>query len=176
MKLIDAIAQTESGGSTPHFPLVGDDNAIGDRTLVNKAYGCLQIRQGVVDQVNAKLGTTYKAQDCLGNRDLSVLIWNTYWTIFTKLVTDEDKAKAWNGGPGWKSIYNTSGYTTYSHNLDLYWATVQKWLAYPYPTPPQLAPVPQPTADTPEVTQEKITLLQKLLGLYKQLLTLITNK
>jgi hypothetical protein len=46
----------------------GNDNAIGDRTLAHKAYGCLQIRQPYVDDANPYLGTNFKAQECLGNR------------------------------------------------------------------------------------------------------------
>lgn len=114
--LIDAMIQVESRG---------DDNAEGDKTLTNHAYGCLQIRQGVVDTVNAFLKTNYKAQDCLGNRALSILIFNTYWMVYTLLVTDEDRAKAWNGGPGWKSQYGKPGYETYTSNLNTYWTKVQ---------------------------------------------------
>lgn len=114
--LLDAQIQVESGG---------DDNAKGDLSLANHAYGCLQIRQGVVDEVNAKLGSAYKAQDCLGNRRLSVLIWTTYWQIHTEMVTDEDKAKCWNGGPGWKILYGQPGHEVYTSNLDVYWSRVE---------------------------------------------------
>jgi hypothetical protein len=107
----------------------GDDNAEGDLGLTDHAYGCLQIRQGVVDQVNAKLGTHYRSQDCLGNRNLSVKIWTTYWTIFPELVTNEDKAKAWNGGPGWKRIYNLVNKSVaqqhYCDAIDAYWEKVK---------------------------------------------------
>lgn len=116
--LLDAITQVESGGN---------DFAIGDITLTDKAYGCLQIRQGVVDQVNAKLGTSYLSKDCLGNRSLSFKIWNTYWTVFNR-PTDEDKAKSWNGGPYWKSKYGKKGYEKYTKNLDDYWIKVQSKL------------------------------------------------
>lgn len=119
LPLMDAIIQTESGGN---------DYARGDLALAQPAYGCMQIRQGVVDQVNSKLGTSHKSIECLGNRALSILIWNTYWTIFTQFVTDEDKAKAWNGGPGWKSLYGHPGHESYTHNLNLYWATVEKFI------------------------------------------------
>ena len=119
LALIDAEIQVESGGN---------DMAEGDMTLPDHAYGCLQIRQGVVDQVNAKLGTQHKSQDCLGNRALSLLIWNTYWTIFTDMVSDEDKAKAWNGGPGWKALYSKVGYEKYTAELDAYWAKVKSYM------------------------------------------------
>jgi hypothetical protein len=106
----------------------GDDNAEGDKTLAAHAYGCLQIRQGVCDSVNAKFGTTYVSQDCLGNRKVSTDIWNKYWQVFTFLVSDEDRAKGWNGGPYWKRIYNAPGYEKYSANIDEYWIKVQKYL------------------------------------------------
>lgn len=102
----------------------GNDYAVGDLSLKDHAYGCLQIRQGVVDQVNGHLGTSYKSQDCLGNRELSIKIWTTYWTIFTDMVTDKDKAFSWNGGPGWKQYYGKTGHETYTANLDAYWSKV----------------------------------------------------
>lgn len=121
--LLNAIIQVESKG---------DDNAIGDLTLVNHAYGALQIRQGVCDNVNAKFGTTYQAQDCLGNRSTSIDIWNKYWLVYPSIVTNEDKARSWNGGPAWKTVYyltnKTSGQITYCNNLDIYWSKVQKYL------------------------------------------------
>jgi hypothetical protein len=112
-KLIAALIQVESEGN---------DNAIGDRNLANKAYGCLQIRKPYVDDVNAYLGTSYKAQDCLGNRELSIAIFRAYMKRY-KLTTDEQKARAHNGGPaasrvGTKQYYATNGY----------WAKVRKWL------------------------------------------------
>lgn len=119
VSLVDALIHIESQAN---------DYAIGDLGLKDHAYGCLQIRQGVVDQVNAKLGTSYKSSDCLGNRALSITIFTTYWTIFTGLTTDEDKAKAWNGGPGWKQYYGKAGYETYTKDLDIYWSKVKPLL------------------------------------------------
>lgn len=117
--LLNAIIQVESGG---------DDNAEGDLHLENHAYGCLQIRQGVCDDVNTKFNTIYKSQDCLGNRAVSVDIWNKYWQVFTFLISDEDRAKAWNGGAYWQKIYKTPGHEEYSANIDEYWIKVQKYL------------------------------------------------
>lgn len=112
-KLIAALIQVESGD---------DDYAIGDRNLTHKAYGCLQIRQPYMDDANAFLGTSYKAQDCLGNRELSIKIFRTYMQRY-KLTTDEQKARAHNGGasaarPGTKMNKAT----------DAYWAKVKKLL------------------------------------------------
>lgn len=118
--LLDAMIQVESGGN---------DNAEGDLNIPDHAYGCLQIRQGVCDNVNARFGTTYKAQDCLGHRNVSVDIFNKYWLIHTEMITNQDKAFAWNGGPGWRSEYGVPSYQVYTSELNAYWARVQKELA-----------------------------------------------
>lgn len=116
LSLIDAMISVESQGN---------DWAVGDINLPDHAYGCLQIRQGVVDQINVKFGTKYKSQDCLGNRYLSLGMFDQYWKVFPQLTTDEEKAKAWNGGPGWETIYKKTGYEKYSNNIDAYWKKVQ---------------------------------------------------
>ena len=99
-KLIQALIKVESGG---------DDNAIGDRRLKNKAYGCLQIRQPYVDDVNRSLKTAYRAEQCLGNRNLSIKIFNAYMAIYAttgrlgRPVMDQDVSRVHNGGPnGWR--------------------------------------------------------------------------
>lgn len=118
--ILTAVIMQESGGN---------DYAVGDKTLVNKAYGALQIRQGVADAVNHALGTSYKAQDCLGNRDLSINMWTTYFTkCYPNMVSDQDKAFTWNGGPGWKQFYGKKGYETYTKNLDAYWSNISGML------------------------------------------------
>lgn len=119
MDLEEVIIEVESGGN---------DKAIGDRNLVHQAYGAMQIRQPLVDDVNRFLKTSYRAQDCLGNRDLSLKMWDTYFKIYPELKTDEDKAKAWNGGAGWKTLYGRKGYEKYTKNLDIYWSKVKKLL------------------------------------------------
>lgn len=91
----------------------GNDNAIGDKNLVNKAYGCLQVRQPCMDDVNKKLGTSHLAQECLGNRDLSLLTFRTYISIYEPNGTDEEKSRCWNGGPNWRlKRSSTDGYWT----------------------------------------------------------------
>lgn len=121
--ILDVLIQVESGG---------DDMAEGDKTLTNHAYGCLQIRQGVCDAVNEKFGTNYKAENCLGHRQVSLDIWEKYWQVFPLIVTDEDKARSWNGGPAWKKIYyadnKTPAQINYCNNLDTYWSKVKKLL------------------------------------------------
>ena len=83
----------------------GDDKAIGDKNLSQKAYGCLQIRQPACDDINQRYGTNYRAEDCLGNRDLSLTILRLYIRIWAteknleRQPTLEDYARIWNGGP-----------------------------------------------------------------------------
>jgi len=105
--LISALIQVESSGH---------NDAIGDKHLKQKAYGCLQIRQPAVDDYNRWHGTNHKAEDCLGNRSLSVAICKSYIGRYAtesrlgRKPSDEDKARIWNGGPnGWKSS-GTVGY------------------------------------------------------------------
>jgi hypothetical protein len=98
--LIDALIKVESGGN---------DWAVGDKHLADKAYGCLQIRKPCVDDVNRVYKTKYAAPGMLGNRKDSVDVFNRYMSIYAtekmigRPVTDEDRARIWNGGPtGWK--------------------------------------------------------------------------
>ena len=98
-----------------------DDSRIGDLNLVNKAYGCLQIRLPCITDVNHAYDTNYKAQDMLNNRELSILVCKAYWAIWMtreKLghtPTWEDKARSWNGGPnGWRK-----------QSTEYYWRDVQ---------------------------------------------------
>lgn len=167
MNLIDALIQTESGGDYPHFPNLGDDNAVGDKNLLNHAYGCLQIRKPCVDDVNNRLKTSHKAQDCLGNRNLSILICNTYFSIYEPNGTDEAKARLWNGGPSWR---------LHPRATDAYWKTVSKWLSVPYPKPVETTPVSLQPTQTQTEEKIKLNLLQQALQLAKRLLALITNK
>ena len=117
--LIDALIHVESGG---------DDNAKGDLGLAQHAYGCLQIRQPVCDDVNRHYGTNHQSQDCLGNRAISIDICNKYFEMYPQNSSDEDKARSWNGGANWKLIYNKPGYGNYSHNIDVYWDKVSSYL------------------------------------------------
>ena len=120
LTLIQAIIQVESNGN---------DNAIGDLGLKHPAYGCMQIRQPLVIDVNRKFGTNYNAKDCLGNRALSIELFNKYFEIYSHNKTDEHKARAWNGGGNFHLLYGKKGYEKYSKNLDDYWGKVSKILA-----------------------------------------------
>lgn len=110
MTLEQALILQESGGN---------DQAIGDRNLVKKAYGCLQIRQPCVDDVNRKLGTNYHAEDCLGNRTLSLKIFETYISIYEPNSSNEEKSRCWNGGPSWRLKRSAT---------DGYWSSVNRKL------------------------------------------------
>ena len=105
-----AIMKQESGG---------DLYAIGDKTLADKAYGCMQIRQPCVNDVNKALGKSMKSEECLGNLNLSIFIFREYQKIYNKNGTDEEKARTWNGGPGWRRRPSLT---------DHYWSAVKRKL------------------------------------------------
>ncbi len=114
-KLVDALIQVESQGN---------DNAIGDKHLNEKAYGCLQIRKPCVSDVNKVFGTNYIAEQMLGNRQLSLWVFSKYMELYAveaklgRVVTDEDRARIWNGGP-----------TGYKRTSTIpYWEKVKKLL------------------------------------------------
>ncbi len=122
MRSIDfAILQVESEG---------DDNAHGDKNLPQQAYGPLQIRQPVCDDVNKAYGTHFAASDMLGRRSRSLAIFWLYMSIHAtsvqlgRPVTDEDRARIWNGGP---SAWDTS--SRMHAATDAYWAHVQRSMA-----------------------------------------------
>jgi hypothetical protein len=115
-RLIAALIKVESNGN---------DHAIGDRHMNNKAYGCLQIRQPCVDDVNQRFGTKIRADSLIGNRSLSVWVCQRYLERYGTRAqigrepSDEDLARIWNGGPnGWKK-----------QSTSAYWTKVQKALA-----------------------------------------------
>jgi hypothetical protein len=95
-RLIAALIQVESKGN---------DRAHGDLHMKQQAYGPLQIRQPVCDDINRRFGTNHHAEDCLGNRALSVELCKQYLSMYAtekrlgREVTDEDRARIWNGGP-----------------------------------------------------------------------------
>ena len=113
--LIAALIQVESGGN---------NYAVGDKHLVDRAFGCLQIRKPVCIDVNKALGTSYKPEDMLGDRNLSIKVYNAYMELYAtskalgRPVTDQDRARIWNGGPTGYKKASTVGY----------WSLVQKAL------------------------------------------------
>lgn len=108
--LIDAIITVESQGNL---------YAIGDKNLKDKAYGCMQIRQPACDDVNRTYGTSYKAEQMLGNKEASIDVFNKYTEIYAPSGMDEQKARVWNGGPGG---------VMYPSRTDGYWAKVSALL------------------------------------------------
>ncbi|OHA24961.1 MAG: hypothetical protein A3C79_03185 [Candidatus Taylorbacteria bacterium RIFCSPHIGHO2_02_FULL_45_28] len=114
-RLIAALIEVESHGN---------DQAIGDKHMKEKAYGALQIRKPCVLDVNQRLGTKHRPEDMLGNRSLSVKVCRTYLERYAnrkalgREPTLEDLARIWNGGPmGWRK-QSTLGY----------WSKVEKAL------------------------------------------------
>jgi len=91
-KLIEAVIAVESSGN---------DFAVGDG---GKSVGCLQIRKSVVDDVNRAYGTKYTYADRF-SRKKSKEIFLRYMNLYAtrkrlkRAVTNEDRARIWNGGP-----------------------------------------------------------------------------
>lgn len=113
--LLGALIKVESGGN---------DDAVGDNGLHNKAYGALQIRRPYMDDVNRVFGSKNNPQECLGNRDLSVLTLNRYMSIYATEKrlghyppTAQDIARIHNGGP--------MGYR--NSKTIMYWDKVKKF-------------------------------------------------
>jgi len=96
--LIPSLIQVESQGS---------DKAIGDN---GKAFGCLQIWEVVIKDVNRVYKTNYKHSDMMFRYPscevcfLYLKFWGNQYTKKTgKKASLEVLSKIWNGGPnGWK--------------------------------------------------------------------------
>ena len=94
--LLAALLAVESGGN---------DHAIGDH---GRAVGALQIHAAVVADVNRRHGTRYTHAGMTSRRDavaVATLYLGTYATPerLGRAVTNEDRARIWNGGPdGWR--------------------------------------------------------------------------
>ena len=104
---VDTLIENESSG---------DAMMIGDNDRTNKAYGPLQVRKTVVDDVNKQFHWHYRAEECLGNLGLSFKIFYAYqsiWATEDKIghkVTMRDMFRIWNGGPRGFEHENTLGY------------------------------------------------------------------
>jgi hypothetical protein len=107
--LIAALVRVESGGNV---------EAIGDKNLRNHAYGPLQVRQTVCDDVNMHFSTHYVAASCLGNLNVSKEIFHRYMQIYWTAKNlghaprIEDCARIWNGGPTGARKSSTQYYWT----------------------------------------------------------------
>jgi len=104
LSLVGAIEQVESGG---------DVNAIGDN---GKALGCLQIWEVCFNDVKhypEMKGYVYKD---VVKRDVAYLVFKLYMKRYAtekrlgRKVTDQDRARIWNGGP---NGYKKSGTLNY---------------------------------------------------------------
>lgn len=111
LDLISAIIQVESGGNL---------YAVGDLDLSDHAYGCMQIRRPVCDDINKKYGLTLQSKDMLGNKDLSIDTFNKYIAIYEPQGTNEAKARLWNGGPFWRNNQSAT---------DAYWKNVSSMIS-----------------------------------------------
>ena len=109
--LAEAIIQVESEGDT---------NVIGDNNITNHAYGCMQIRQGVCDDVNKNFGLNFKPFNMLGNAFLSICYFEKYCQIYLPNGTDEQKSRLWNAGPNWQNEINAT---------NDYWSKVKGYLS-----------------------------------------------
>ena len=95
--LLAALLAVESGGN---------DHAIGDN---GRAIGALQIHAAVVADVNRHHGTHYTHAGMVRRVDavaVATLYLGTYATRerIGRPVTDEDRARIWNGGPNGLSL------------------------------------------------------------------------
>lgn len=111
MHLISALIHTETRG------VRDPDHAMGDYVHGRPtAFGCLQISQKVIDDVNRITGRRLTVTDAF-HRPTAIWICQTYlnyWATKERLgrePTDQDRARIWNGGPdGWHE-----------------WATMRYW-------------------------------------------------
>ena len=93
--LASLLMQVETGNR----PLVGDNG---------RALGPLQVHAGAVQDVNRAFGTRYRHADMM-DRAASVAVLDRYLWLYAqprrlgRAVTNEDRARIWNGGPdGWR--------------------------------------------------------------------------
>ena len=105
VSLIDALIQVESNGNV---------EAVGDN---GKAFGCLQIWNIVIQDVNRIYKTRYKHKDAF-NKNKSKQICRLYLTYWGKhyervthnKITYEILARIWNGGPKGYRKFQTIAY------------------------------------------------------------------
>lgn len=110
-KFLHAIVMQESSGNV---------GAIGDLKLKEHAYGPMQIRQPVCDDVNNRFKSSLKSEQMLNNLELSQDTFTKYMSIYFPIGgTFEEMSRCWNAGPNWKNeMKATNGY----------WEGVQKYL------------------------------------------------
>lgn len=105
--ILDAIIQVESNGNV---------FAIGDLNRTFHAYGPLQIRMTVIQDVNRVYRTCYTPEECYGNLPLSRDIFSKYELLYAteqnvgRKVEVSDIVRIWNGGPKGFRKQSTMGY------------------------------------------------------------------
>lgn len=87
------------------------------------AYGSLQIRKDVLEDVNHRYGTKITLQDCAKSQEVSKQVCMKYIKMYKQDTSYEAASKCWNGGPEWKHKKNQP-----LHNINDYWSKVQKRL------------------------------------------------
>lgn len=115
-KFLHAIVMQESRGN---IGAIGDLKI--DAAHGGHAYGPMQIRQPVCDDVNKRFGSSLLATQMLNNLELSEDTFTKYMHIyFPNGGTFEEMARLWNAGPNWRNEMSaTNGY----------WAGVQSYLS-----------------------------------------------
>jgi len=106
---VAALIEIESGGD---LYLMGDNG---------NAYGCLQIWDKYLADVNETHGTFFRAEDMLGNRKLSILCMNAYMHRHAPNHSFEMRARVHNKGPDAKK----PGHKQYI-KANAYWKKAQK--------------------------------------------------
>lgn len=108
--LLAAVMMTESGGRN----ITGDGG---------RAVGPLQVHAAAVADVNRAFGTRYTHRD-MADRAKAAAVFDAYLWLYAqpsrigRAVTNEDRARIWNGGPqGWRRKATTG-----------YWAKVKAWM------------------------------------------------
>src|SRR3990167_9448030 len=114
--LIEMLLYAEVRGTLENH----DDNAIGDKNLKHKAYGCMQIRQPyMTDACQYAKVPIKKAEECLGDHNLSVWAVEQYMKRYVTekrlgyKPTLEDACRAHNSGG--------VAFIKYPHRTDAYW-------------------------------------------------------
>ena len=104
----------------------GNIDAVGDRHLMNKAYGVCQIRQPYLDDVNRIACTSFTLKQVQGSRPRSywcvVVYVRHYGKRYTRItgrpLTIEVACRIHNGGPnGWKK-----------RSTDAHWRKAQNYM------------------------------------------------
>jgi hypothetical protein len=98
--LIAALMWTESNGN---------DKAVGDG---GRAWGCLQIRAEVIEDVNRVYGLDYQKEDAFDADKAREIcrMYLLYWGDALKCSSARDYARIWNGGPNGRHKPQTAVY------------------------------------------------------------------